>query len=286
MTQIAYLGTGLLGSALVEAAAKRGDQVTVWNRTASKARALEQFGVRVASSPADAVKGASSVHLVLTDDAVVDEVIEALRPGLSADAVILDHSTNLPEPTAARSRKLNGLGVNYLHCPVFIGPPAARAGKGTVLASGPRRLFDARKDELSRMAERLEYFGERPDLAAVWKLCGNAYFIGLTALVADVFAVARGADAPPADALKILDLFNASGLVAARGKAMLAGDVMPANFELTMARKDVRLMIETADSLPLAALPGIAARMDALIAEGHGSEDSAVLGADAAVAAR
>lgn len=285
MTKIAYLGTGLLGSAFVEAAAKRGDQITVWNRTASKARALEKFGVRVADSPADAVRGASSVHLVLTDDDVVDEVIDALRPGLPADAIILDHSTTQPDRTGARSRKLNGQGVHYLHCPVFIGPPAARAGKGTVLSSGPRDLFEARKDELSRMAERLEYFGERPDLAAVWKLCGNAFFIGLTALVADVFAIARGADAPVADAMKIMELFNGSAVVAARGKTMLSGDLTP-NFELAMARKDVRLMIETADSVPLAALPGIAARMDALIAEGHGDEDLTVLGADSALAAR
>jgi hypothetical protein len=53
-----------------------------------------------------------------------------------------------------------------------------------------------------------------------------------------------------------------------------------------MARKDVRLMIETADSVPLAALPGIAARMDALIAEGHGDEDASVLGAESALATR
>jgi 3-hydroxyisobutyrate dehydrogenase-like beta-hydroxyacid dehydrogenase len=286
MSQIAFLGTGLLGSAFVEAAAKRGEQITVWNRTQSKARALEQFGVRVATTPADAVRGAASVHLVLTDDEVVDDVIAALRPGLSSDAIILDHSTNLPARTAARSRRLNGEGVKYLHCPVFIGPPAARAGKGTILSSGPRQLFEARRDELSRMAERLEYFGERPDLAAVWKLCGNAFFIGLTALVSDVLSVARGADAPPADALKVLELFNGSALVAARGKTMIGGELSPPNFELAMARKDVRLMIETADSVPLAALPGIAARMDSLIAEGHGNEDLAVLGVESAVAAR
>jgi 3-hydroxyisobutyrate dehydrogenase-like beta-hydroxyacid dehydrogenase len=74
-------------------------------------------------------------------------------------------------------------------------------------------------------------------------------------------------------------------VVAARGKTMLAGDLTP-NFELAMARKDVRLMIETADSVPLAALPGIAARMDALIAEGHGDEDASVLGAESALATR
>ena len=48
-----------------------------------------------------------------------------------------------------------------------------------------------------------------------------------------------------------------------------------------MARKDLRLMIETAGALPLAVLPTVAERMDALIAEGHGAEDVGVLGRDA-----
>src|SRR5215218_4238794 len=96
MTQIAFLGTGLLGSAFVEAAVKRGDRVTVWNRTAAKARALEPLGVRVAESPADAVLGAARVHLVLSDDPVVDSVIASLRPGLAAEAIIVDHTTTQP----------------------------------------------------------------------------------------------------------------------------------------------------------------------------------------------
>ena len=73
---VAFLGTGLLGGAFAEAAAKRGDSVAVWNRTMDKATALEVFGVRAMPTPADAVKGASRVHLVLKDDAVVNEVIE------------------------------------------------------------------------------------------------------------------------------------------------------------------------------------------------------------------
>src|SRR5829696_4180989 len=99
MTQIAFLGTGLLGSALAEAAAKRGDQVTAWNRTAEKARALEAFGVRAAATPADAVRGAARVHLVLRDDAVVEDVVAALRPGLGARTIIVDHTTTQPAPT-------------------------------------------------------------------------------------------------------------------------------------------------------------------------------------------
>jgi 3-hydroxyisobutyrate dehydrogenase-like beta-hydroxyacid dehydrogenase len=282
MTDIAFLGTGLLGSALAEAAARRGERITVWNRTIEKARALEPSGVRVADTPADAVRGAARVHLVLKDDRVVEEVVAALRPGLAPEAIIVDHTTTQPALTAARAERLNAEGVRYLHCPVFIGPAAAREGQGTVLASGPQALFDEVKDALAGMAQRVEYFGERPDLAAVYKLCGNAFIIGINALVADVLSVAAGAGAAPADALRVVEFFNPAATVTGRGKKMAAGDFTP-SFELAMARKDVRLMLETAGTLPLGALPSIAQRMDELIGQGLGGEDLAVMGRDAVV---
>jgi 3-hydroxyisobutyrate dehydrogenase-like beta-hydroxyacid dehydrogenase len=130
------------------------------------------------------------------------------------------------------------------------------------------------------MAAKVEYCGERPDLAAVYKLCGNAFIIGINALVADVFSIAAGSQVAPADALRILDFFNPSAVIAGRGRNMIAGDYAP-SFELAMARKDVRLMIETAGEQRLATLPAIAARMDELIADGHGGEDLAVMGRDA-----
>lgn len=282
MSDIAFLGTGLLGSALAEAAAKRGDRVTAWNRTIAKARALEQFGIHVADSPAAAVRGASRVHLVLKDDPVVEEVIDALRPGLAPSAIVVDHTTNQPALTAERARRLNAEGVRYIHCPVFIGPAAARKQQGTVLASGPRALFDAIREPLSHMAERLEYFGERPDLAAVYKLCGNSFIIGVAGVIADLLTVASSADVPPGDAIKVLEYFNPAGVINGRGKNMAAGNFAPA-FELFMARKDVRLMLDTAHDVPLAVLPGLSIRMDELIADGHGAEDLAVLGIETAV---
>jgi len=279
MTHIAFLGTGLLGAAMVEAARKRGDEVTVWNRTIEKARALEKVGARVAATPADAVRGVSRVHLVLTDDAVVEKVIADLRPGLSPETIIIDHSTTQPALTAERARRLSSKGVKYLHCPVFMGPAAAREHKGTVLAAGPRPLFEAVHADLARMGARVEYFGERADLAAVYKLIGNAFVVGINALVADVFAIGAGSGVSSADAMKILDFFNPSGVIGARGRKMIDRDYEP-SWELTMARKDVRLMIETADGFPLAALDGIAKRMDLLIAEGRGRDDLAVIAKD------
>jgi 3-hydroxyisobutyrate dehydrogenase-like beta-hydroxyacid dehydrogenase len=284
MTHTAFLGTGLLGSAFVEAAAGRGEPVTVWNRTAAKAAALAHVGARVAATPADAVRGAARVHLVLRDDAVVDEVVAALRPGLAPEATIVDHTTTQPARTAERAARLTGEGVRYLHCPVFIGPAAARAAQGTILASGPRALFEAVEPALARMAPRVVWLGERTDLAAVHKLCGNAFIIGLSALVADVFAVGAGAGVAPADALRALDFIDLGAAVAGRGRKMAAGDFTAA-FELMMARKDVRLMVETAGPHPLAALPAIGARMDHLIDEGHGGFDLGALAAEVVAAA-
>ena len=258
MTAVAFLGTGLLGSAFVEAALQRGDQVTVWNRTPGKARALEAFGARVAATPADAVRG-----------------------GLGAQAIVIDHTTTQPALTAERVRRLNTEGMRFLHCPVFIGPAMARKAQGTILASGPAALFDLVKDALQLQAARVEYLGERPDLAAVQKLCGNAFLLGVAALVADVFAIGRGAGLDPLDTLTPLEILNLAAVVAGRGKNMAAGNFTP-SFELTMARKDVRLMIETAATSPLAMLPGLAARMDALIAEGYGALDVGVLAKGAA----
>src|SRR6266487_1375336 len=74
VAKVAFLGTGLLGSAMVEGLLRRGNTVTVWNRTESKARALEQSGATVAATPEDAIGGAQHVHMTLPDDAVVDEM--------------------------------------------------------------------------------------------------------------------------------------------------------------------------------------------------------------------
>lgn len=279
MTQIAFLGTGLLGAAFVEAACGRGESVTVWNRTRAKADALAAVGARVADTPADAVRGAERVHLVLKDDEVVDAVIAALRPGLGADAIIVDHTTTRPDLTAARAERLAAEGVRYLHCPVFIGPAAARLGQGIILAAGPQALFEAVRPALERQAERVHWYGERPDLAAAYKLMGNCFIIGIAALVADVFAIAKGSGVSAPDAIGLLEVFNPANIVKGRGTKMAHGD-FTASFELPMARKDVRLMMETAGDLPLAVLPALAARMDAAIAAGWSADDFSVIARD------
>jgi len=279
MARIAFLGTGLLGAAFAEAAARRGDAVTAWNRTPAKALALAPFGITAAPTPADAVRGASRVHLVLRDDAAVEAVLAAARPGLAADAMVLDHTTTLPALTAARAGRSHSQGVNYLHCPVFMGPAAAREAAGSMLVAGPRALFDRVRADLAPMTAKLDYLGERADLAAVHKLLGNAMIIGLVGIVADVLALARANGVGNDEALARLRQFDLDAMLARRGGNMVRGE-FDASFELAMARKDVGLMVEATGAAPLATLPSLAARMDALIAAGHGARDVCALGID------
>jgi 3-hydroxyisobutyrate dehydrogenase-like beta-hydroxyacid dehydrogenase len=280
MSNIAFLGTGLLGAAFAEAAARRGDTVSAWNRSSDKLDALKQFGVIAAATPADAVRGASRVHVVLKDDAVVEAVLMAAHAGLSPDAVVIDHTTTLPTLTAARAERLNVQGVKYLHCPVFMGPAAARSAQGSMMAAGPKALFESVKSDLAKMTARLEYLGERADLAAVNKLFGNAMIIGVAALLADVLTMAQASHVSAQDAIKLFGLIDLNTSIAGRGTQMAKGNFIP-SFELSMARKDVQLMLDTAGDRPLAVLPLVAERMDRLIAAGHGAQDCCVLGIDA-----
>ena len=280
MATIAFLGTGLLGSAFAEAAAKRGDTVTAWNRSPDKVQSLVQFGIKAASTPSEAVRGASRVHLVLKDDTVVEEVISAARAGLSPETILIDHTTTMPTLTAKRAERLHAQGVKYLHCPVFMGPAAARKAQGSMMVAGPKPLFESVKADLAKMTGRLEYMGERTDLAAVNKLFGNALIIGVSAVMADILTMAQASSVDGEDAIKLLGLLDLNAMLAGRGTNMAKGNFTP-SFELVMARKDVRLMLEMAGDRPMAALATVAARMDQLIAAGHGGQDASVLAIDA-----
>jgi 3-hydroxyisobutyrate dehydrogenase len=149
-----------------------------------------------------------------------------------------------------------------------------------MMVAGPRALFERVQSDLAAMTTRLEYLGERTDLAAVNKLFGNAMIIGVSAMTADILTLAQASGVDPQSAVKLLSMLDLNAMVAGRGANMASGD-FAASFELTMARKDVRLMLEAAGDRPLAALPAIAARMDQLIAQGHGALDACAMGIDA-----
>jgi 3-hydroxyisobutyrate dehydrogenase-like beta-hydroxyacid dehydrogenase len=281
MSTIAWYGAGLMGSGFVEALRRRGRDVVVWNRTFEKAQALERFGARAVEDPREAAAGATHVHLMLGDDASVDGLLARLDGAFEPGAVVVDHTTVAPRPTLARFTWMAERGVPFLHAPVFMAPKATREGTGVMLASGPAELFARLEPELAPMTGRLWYLGEKPDKAATLKLVGNQMLFFIAAGLADTYALAKSAGISAPEAYELFSHFDPSVAIGVRGKTMSEGN-FAASFELTMARKDARLMLDTAaeGGVALHVLPAIAARMDALIAAGHGSEDVSVLGID------
>ena len=278
MTRVAVLGMGLLGSGFAEGLLTRGGcEVVVWNRSAAKTAPLVALGATAAASPAEAVSGVERVHLVLLDDDAVDAIISDLQASLHPDALVIDHTTNLPARTAVRAEALRAAGIRYLHAPVMMGPGAARLAKGMMLVAGPQEWLDPVRDALAAMTGELWYVGARPDLAAVYKLFGNAASLSVVGVLADVMRMADAAGVPRTGVLDMLAKTNLNGPVGMRGTMMATGEFEP-SFALDVARKDLRLMLETAGDRGMPMLAALAARMDEEIAHGRGREDFAIIG--------
>ncbi len=280
---IAYLGLGLLGSSFVRALLRRGETVHVWNRSPEKARALQAEGAKAFESPADAVRGASRIHLTLLDDAAVDEVLEKARPGFAPGVIVLDHTTTSPTGTAARAARFESQGIAFLHTPVFMGPANALDATGLMLASGPQERLELVRPELEKMTGKLVYLGADPKRAAAFKLFGNVFLIEMMTGAADLFALAKALDVPASEAATLFDFWKPGSLIAPRIKRMADGTFGEASFSLQMARKDVRLMLEGAKEggVPLISLPSIAAAMDSWIGRGCGASDWTVIAKEA-----
>lgn len=277
---IAFLGMGLLGSNFVRALRGRGEEVNVWNRTPEKARALAADGAHPFDDVAEAVTGASRVHLALSDDAAVDEVLEKAKAGFAKDVVIVDHTTTSAEGAGARSARWAERGVAFQHAPVFMGPRNALEGTGTMLASGDRARFDVLSPELAKMTGKLVYLGPAPGRAAGMKLVGNLFLVSMMNGVFDMLGLAKALGIPASDAVSMFDWFNPGASLESRAKEFLTADLSRASWELSMARKDARLMMEAAakGDVALTALPAIAKLMDQWIEKGHGSDNWSVIG--------
>ncbi len=270
---------GLLGSNFVRALRKRGEDVNVWNRSPDKARALESIGAKVFDDPASAARGASRVHLTLSDDVAVDDVLDKARAGFDAKTIIVDHTTTSPTGTAARAKKW----PSFQHAPVFMGPANALDSSGIMLASGDRARYDALEPFLAKMTGKLVYMGEAPERAAAFKLMGNAFLMAMIAGIADVLAIAKATHVSPNDAVALFEHFNPGAFVPVRAKRMATGKFSDASWELSMARKDARLMIEEAEAnnVGLDLIPAIAKQMDRFIERGHAKDDWTVIAKDA-----
>ena len=266
----------MMGSGFVRNLIKHGHEVHVWNRSADKAHALEADGAKPFATPAEAVRGVERIHLILSDDASVDSVLEPLVVLIPSEVWIVDHTTTAPTPTLERTTRWDARGKNYVHAPVFMGPAHALEGGGMMLICGTKVRYEALLPMLQTMTGAVHYVGAEAHRAATFKLIGNLSLIAITGILADVNRLGKAAGISASDAMAFFQIFNPGVALPTRATKVAAEQFSPASFEMTMARKDVRLMIEEAKrgGSDLWLMPGVAAMLDAGIARGDGSLDS------------
>jgi 3-hydroxyisobutyrate dehydrogenase len=276
---IAYFGTGLLGSGFVSKLLERGESVNVWNRTTAKAQPLAAEGATIFTSTADAVKGVGRLHLTLSDDAAVDSVLEPLADVIDKTTIVFDHTTTAPTPTAERIRRWTERGITFVHAPVFMGPKNSREATGIMLLSGAPELRARVLPMLAPMTGKVMELGDDPARASAFKLFGNMLLINIVGGLSDVFTLARAVGVEPLDALALFEEFNPASAIQPRGKSMAGGNPS-VSFELPMARKDLRLMIEEAarHNATLPITEGTAALMERYLAAGFKDSDMAIIG--------
>lgn len=279
---IAFIGMGLLGSNFVKAMLRHGHQVKIWNRTEAKARVLESSGAIVCTSLAEVVQGVTRVHITVSDDAAVDDILKRLADSLEPGTTIIDHTTTTACGAARRTEYWKGKGFTYLHAPVFMGPQNALDSTGFMLVSGDQELIGQWEPELSAMTGKLLNFGTEVNKAAGIKLLGNSFLMFLTTGLSDMLALAKAMNITGEEAASLFAEWNPGAMVPARLKRILAADFDNPSWELNMARKDARLMMEEAKAanVPLSVLPAIAATMDQWIEKGMGSKDWTVVAKD------
>src|SRR3989442_2519382 len=172
---VGFIGLGRMGTGMAANLLRAGHEVTVYNRTPSRARALVEQGAQAAAQVADACRG-DAVITMLADDGAVERlvfgehgVIEVLRQG----AIHVSMSTI----SVALSERLAAAHANarqrFVAAPVFGRPDAAAAGKLFIVAAGAPDVVDACLPLLEAMGQKTFRVGDEPKAANLVKLSGN-----------------------------------------------------------------------------------------------------------------
>ncbi len=260
--KIAFLGLGNMGIHMARHLAKAGHELTVWNRTASKAKEVVSHGAKAASSPREAARNAEIAITMLADDRAVESTafgpegfIDALPKGavhISSSTISVALSQRLANEHAQR-------GQEYIAAPVFGRPEAAEAGKLFVVAAGKAEVIERCRPVLETIGQRLFVMGDKPEMANVVKLSGNFMISTIVEGLGEAIALTRKYGIDPHEYVDFLtgSLFSAP-IFKTYGSIIADERYSPAGFKLRLGLKDARLALAAAESvdmpLPLASV--------------------------------
>ncbi len=275
MTSIAFLGLGGMGSRMAARLVEAGHDLTVYNRTPERARALVEAGATAAGSPAEAARAAELVITMLADPAALRVVIEGdhgLAGGLTSDSTVIEMSTVGPAEID-RLRQLLPDGTGLLDSPVLGSLNEAQAGTLRLFVGGPAELAERWMPLLETLGTPM-YAGELGAGASA-KLVANSTLFGVLGVLGE--AVALG-DALGLSRAVTLGVLAASPVAqqAERRAAFLERDETPERrFALALARKDAGLVLAAASEagLDLPVAGAAESWLERAEREGRGDED-------------
>ena len=253
--KIGLLGTGKMGSAMVERLINCGHELIIWNRSVEKAQALVSKGATLASTPANLVDQVDLVISILTDANAIDSCYRASNGVLStnvAGKLFIEMSTVRPVTAIQIAADVTAKGGAMVDCPVggTVGP--AREGKLLGLVGGQDNDVARARPILEQLCRRVEHVG--PSGSGVrLKLTVNLPLLVFWQSFSEALSLSAKLNIPPERLIDILsDTSGAPNMMKGRTPALIStlkGEPQPpAAITLDNIRKDLRTMIEEAQS--------------------------------------
>jgi len=262
---------------IAESLIKSGFELTVWNRTKSKADPLAALGAKVVTTPLEAITPGGIVFSVLADDAAVEEIFSIeLIEKLGEGGIHVSMSTIAPE-TARQLAKIHSWSkVSYVAAPIFARPEAVVAKVGNICVSGNPEARESIKPILQTFVKGLYDFGDDPGAANVVKLAGNFMIAASLEMMGEAFTMAEKNGIPRQDIYEMLtQTLFAAPVFQNYGKIVAQQVYEPVAFRLPLGLKDINLTLKTASDvhvpMPMADL--IRNRFISAIARGRDNLD-------------
>ncbi|MEL6405345.1 MAG: NAD(P)-dependent oxidoreductase [Chloroflexota bacterium] len=281
MEKVGFIGLGIMGRGMTRNLMKVGFDVTVWNRTASKMQPFVDEGAKGADSPKEVAQNADIILICVSDTPDVQAVLygdEGVLAGLSADKLIIDHSTISPHATLEMAKDVNSIGAHWLDAPISGGNEGAEKGTLSIMVGGDDEQFKRAMPVLEAMGKTITHVGEQ-GAGQMVKLVNQILVVvtGMAVSEAMLFAQAGGLDLQRT--LSAVEGGAAgSWMLSNRGSQMIVRDWRP-GFTINLQQKDLRLVLEAADQLgiPLLATNLVFNLYRTLQQQGHGEEGNHAL---------
>jgi 3-hydroxyisobutyrate dehydrogenase-like beta-hydroxyacid dehydrogenase len=272
--RVALIGTGRMGSAMGARIAGAGHELTVFNRTRSRAEDVARStGVQVADTPRDAAASAEICLVSLADDAAVtatyladDGLIGGMQPG----AVVCELSTVAPATVRGLSPLVAQRGATLIDTPVSGSVSVVESGTLTVMVGGDQAALDRARPVLETFAKSIFHLGD-VGAGAIMKLVVNSLVHSLNVAISEALVLAEKAGL---DRETVYDIFEAGAAGAPYVKykraAFLQPGEIPVAFSLSLVAKDQELIHDLAQQTGARMDQGEASRQ--IVAEALGAQ--------------